>query len=90
MASQRGQKKWRGMETSDLKPEIIELQEYTEGHRAGSETYAQSCGELQARRSICPCPADLFPVQLDSHQQPERMNINTRLRLIHPVSQGCR
>jgi len=62
MASQRGQKKWRGMETSDLKPEIIE-QEYTEGHRAGRETHAQSCGELQARCSICPCPADLFPVR---------------------------
>jgi hypothetical protein len=39
------------METSDLKPEIIDLQEYTEGHRAGRETHAQSCGELQARRS---------------------------------------
>jgi hypothetical protein len=60
MASQRGQKKWRGMETSDRKPEIIELQQYTEGHRAGRETHAQSCGELQARHSICPCPADLF------------------------------
>jgi hypothetical protein len=41
------------METSDLKREIIELQQYTEGHRAGRETHAQSCGELQVRRSIC-------------------------------------
>lgn len=52
MASQRGRKKWRGMDTSDLKREIIELQEYTEGNRAGRETHAQSCGELQVRRSI--------------------------------------
>jgi hypothetical protein len=89
MDSQRGRKKWRGMDTSDLKREIIELQEYTEGNRAGRETHAQSCGELQVRRSIfvlliVPCS------RLDSHQQPERMNINTRLALIRRVIQGCR